>query len=205
MPALMRPNPVRANPQAGGNVCGTMAFEFFSPGLMAMLAEAEADFVLLDTEHIGVGIETIKAQLRGLGIVPMVRVPGCDYHDRSGARRRRDGYADGGDRSSGAADRVLVPIPPARRARGRVRHAPRRLRRWRCGAKAALRAGARCPALRLVHSAGVARIALLIGRVRRLSRSSRHGGAPGERQDDEERAKASRSVHQSSRPANPSA
>jgi hypothetical protein len=31
MPALMRPNPVRANLQAGGNVYGTMAFEFFSP------------------------------------------------------------------------------------------------------------------------------------------------------------------------------
>ena len=30
MPALMRPNPVRANLQAGGNVYGTMAFEFFS-------------------------------------------------------------------------------------------------------------------------------------------------------------------------------
>jgi hypothetical protein len=68
-----------------------------------------------------------------------------------------------------------------------------------------LRAGARCPALRLVHSAGVARIALLIGRVRRLSRSSRHGGAPGERQGDKERGKASRPVHQSPRPANRSA
>jgi 2-keto-3-deoxy-L-rhamnonate aldolase RhmA len=63
MPALMRPNPVRANLQAGGNVYGTMAFEFFSPGLMAILAEAGADFVLLDTERSGVGIETIKAQL----------------------------------------------------------------------------------------------------------------------------------------------
>jgi hypothetical protein len=30
MPPLMRPNPVRANLQAGGNVYGTMAFEFFS-------------------------------------------------------------------------------------------------------------------------------------------------------------------------------
>jgi 2-keto-3-deoxy-L-rhamnonate aldolase RhmA len=31
----------------------------------------------------GVGIETIKAQIavsRRLGIVPMVRVPGCHYH-----------------------------------------------------------------------------------------------------------------------------
>ncbi len=83
MPALMRPNPVRANLQAGGTVYGTMAFEFFSPGLMAILAGAGADFVLLDTEHSGVGIETIKAQIgasRGLGIVPMVRVPGCHYH-----------------------------------------------------------------------------------------------------------------------------
>jgi hypothetical protein len=57
MPTLMRPNPVRANLQAGGNVYGTMAFEFFSPGLMTILAEAGADFVLLDTEHSGVGIE----------------------------------------------------------------------------------------------------------------------------------------------------
>ena len=59
------------------------AFEFFTPGLMAVLTEARAEFVLLDTEHSGVGIETIKMQIaasRGLGIVPMVRVPGCHYH-----------------------------------------------------------------------------------------------------------------------------
>src|ERR1700730_1121437 len=83
MTLLMRPNPVRARLQAGGPAYGTMAFEFFSPGLMAILAGAGADFVLLDTEHSGVGIETIKAQIaasRGLGIVPMVRVPGCHYH-----------------------------------------------------------------------------------------------------------------------------
>jgi 2-keto-3-deoxy-L-rhamnonate aldolase RhmA len=81
--ALMRPNPVRATLRAGGAAYGTMAFEFFTPGLMAVLAEAGADFVLLDTEHSGVGIETIKMQIaasRGLGIVPMVRVPGCHYH-----------------------------------------------------------------------------------------------------------------------------
>jgi 2-keto-3-deoxy-L-rhamnonate aldolase RhmA len=83
MTVLMRPNPVRATLQAGGAAYGTMAFEFFTPGLMAVLAEAGADFVLLDTEHSGVGIETIKMQIatsRGLGIVPMVRVPGCHYH-----------------------------------------------------------------------------------------------------------------------------
>ena len=62
MTALMRPNPVRARLQAGGTAYGTMAFEFFTPGLMAILADAGADFVLLDTEHSGVGIETIKTQ-----------------------------------------------------------------------------------------------------------------------------------------------
>ena len=83
MTALSRPNPVRATLQAGGTAYGTMAFEFFSPGLMAILAGAGADFVLLDTEHSGIGIETIKMQIaasRGLGIVPMVRVHGCHYH-----------------------------------------------------------------------------------------------------------------------------
>jgi 2-keto-3-deoxy-L-rhamnonate aldolase RhmA len=83
MTSPMRPNPIRVTLQAGGTAYGTMSFEFFSPGLMAILAAAGADFVLLDTEHSGVGIETIKAQIaasRGLGIVPMVRVPGCHYH-----------------------------------------------------------------------------------------------------------------------------
>src|SRR5436305_10270685 len=83
MSPLMRPNPVRATLRAGGTAYGTMAFEFFTPGLMAVLAEAGADFVLLDTEHSGVGIETVKTQIaasRGLGIVPMVRVPGTHYH-----------------------------------------------------------------------------------------------------------------------------
>jgi len=59
-----------------------------------------------------------------------------------------------------------------------------------------------------MHSAGVARIALLIGRVRRLSRLSHHGGAPGECQDDEERGKPTLPVHQFSQapgPADPPA
>jgi 2-keto-3-deoxy-L-rhamnonate aldolase RhmA len=83
MTALMRPNPVRERLRVGGTAYGTMAFEFFTPGLMAILAGAGADFVLLDTEHSGVGIETIKAQIaaaRGLGIVPMARVPAAHYH-----------------------------------------------------------------------------------------------------------------------------
>lgn len=83
MPALMRANPVRDALRAGGTAFGTMAFEFFTPGLPAVLAHAGADFVLLDMEHSGIGIETIKGQIaasHGAGIVPMVRVPGCHYH-----------------------------------------------------------------------------------------------------------------------------
>jgi 2-keto-3-deoxy-L-rhamnonate aldolase RhmA len=60
-----------------------MAFEFFTPGLPFVLAAAGAEFVLLDMEHSGIGIETIKQQVafaKAAGIVPMVRVPGHGYH-----------------------------------------------------------------------------------------------------------------------------
>jgi hypothetical protein len=60
MTSLIRPNPVRATIQAGGTAYGTVAFEFFSPGLIAILAVASADLVLLDTEHSGVGIKTSR-------------------------------------------------------------------------------------------------------------------------------------------------
>lgn len=71
-------NPVRQKLLAGGTAFGTMAFEFFTPGLARILAAAGADYVILDQEHSGAGIDTIKAQCalaRGAGIVPIVRVP----------------------------------------------------------------------------------------------------------------------------------
>jgi 2-keto-3-deoxy-L-rhamnonate aldolase RhmA len=79
----MRGNPVRAKLREGGTALGHMAFEFFTPGLCQILANAGAEFVILDTEHSGVGIETIKSQVayaRGTGVAPMVRVPGSHYH-----------------------------------------------------------------------------------------------------------------------------
>jgi 2-keto-3-deoxy-L-rhamnonate aldolase RhmA len=79
----MRENPVRAKLKRGGTVLGQMAFEFFTPGLCQIMANAGAEFVILDTEHSGVGIETIKSQVayaRGTGIAPMVRVTGTHYH-----------------------------------------------------------------------------------------------------------------------------
>lgn len=79
----MRPNPVRERLQAGGGAVGIMAFEFFTPGLPALLAAAGAEFVILDTEHSGIGTDTLRMQLaaaRGLPIMPFVRVPAGHSH-----------------------------------------------------------------------------------------------------------------------------
>ncbi len=79
----MRANPVRQRLRAGGNALGVMAFEFFTPGLAPVLAAAGAEFVLLDMEHSGIAIDTVKAQVayaHGAGIVPMVRVTACAYN-----------------------------------------------------------------------------------------------------------------------------
>jgi 2-keto-3-deoxy-L-rhamnonate aldolase RhmA len=82
VPAI-RANPVRETLRAGGSSFGVMAFEFFTPGLAPVLAASGAEFVILDMEHSGVGIDTVKAQIahaHGAGIVPMVRVTACAYH-----------------------------------------------------------------------------------------------------------------------------
>ena len=79
----MRGNPVRAKLRKGGTVFGHMAFEFFTPGLCQIMANAGAEFCIFDTEHSGGGIETLKQQAafaRGTGLVPMARVPGSHYH-----------------------------------------------------------------------------------------------------------------------------
>jgi len=79
----MRTNPVRAKLKAGKTVYGMFAVEFFSPGLCQIAANAGAEFVLFDMEHGGVGIDVLKAQFafaRGVGIAPLVRVPGLHYH-----------------------------------------------------------------------------------------------------------------------------
>lgn len=62
---------VRERLSRGERAYGTMAFDFFTPALTAVLAKVGYDFVILDTEHSGVGIETIKRQVayaRGLPI-----------------------------------------------------------------------------------------------------------------------------------------
>jgi len=65
-----------------GHAFGTMDVEFFVPGIAQIAKNAGAEFVLYDMEHSGAGIDTIKQQCaycRGLGIAPLVRVPGTEY------------------------------------------------------------------------------------------------------------------------------
>ena len=79
----MRPNPIKETLAAGGSCYGTMVFEFFTSGLPQLVRAAGADFVLFDMEHSGLGFETLKTQIglcRGIGLVPMVRVPATQYH-----------------------------------------------------------------------------------------------------------------------------
>ena len=79
----MRNNPVKDALERGERAIGAMAFECFVPGLPQICSNAGAEFVLYDMEHTGLGFETLKTQLalcRGLGIVPMARVPRGEYH-----------------------------------------------------------------------------------------------------------------------------
>jgi len=68
---------------AGGTALGVMAFEFFTPGLARVLKSGGAEFVILDTEHSGAGMDTLKAAIayaRLSGLAPFVRVPGLARH-----------------------------------------------------------------------------------------------------------------------------
>ena len=67
----------------GGTSLGTMVFEFDSPGIGRIAAEAGAEFVCYDMEHTGWTSETIRrlmATTRSAEIVSMVRVPATQYH-----------------------------------------------------------------------------------------------------------------------------
>ena len=78
----MKPNAIKKDVLAGKPVAGAMIFEFFAPGMAAILANAGCRFVLYDMEHTGLGFETLKwlfSSCRGLPIEPMVRVPRGEY------------------------------------------------------------------------------------------------------------------------------
>lgn len=78
----MRDNAVKKSLAAGGRTLGSMVFEFFTPGMPRLLANAGAEFALYCMEHTGAGFEILKPQFalcRALGVVPLVRVPGTEY------------------------------------------------------------------------------------------------------------------------------
>ena len=74
---------IRNRVLAGEQVLGAMVFEFFSPGVAQLMANAGCEYLIYDMEHTGTGFETLKAQVahcRGLPVAPMVRVPRGEYH-----------------------------------------------------------------------------------------------------------------------------
>lgn len=76
-------NSVKQALAEGGVALGSMVFEFFTPGIARICANAGAQFVMYCMEHTGAGFETLKPQFalcRALGIVPLVRVPATEYH-----------------------------------------------------------------------------------------------------------------------------
>src|SRR5512134_3434634 len=78
----MRESTVKKSLAAGGKAFGSMVFEFFTPGMPRILANAGAEFALYCMEHTGTGFEALKPQFslcRALGVVPLVRVPGTEY------------------------------------------------------------------------------------------------------------------------------
>lgn len=76
-------NSVKKKIQQGGVSIGTMVFEFNTPGIARIAAEAGAEFIVFDMEHTGWSFETLKllfATTHGTKSVPMVRVPATEYH-----------------------------------------------------------------------------------------------------------------------------
>ncbi len=74
---------------------GHFIFEFDTPGIGYILKHAGCEFAVLDTEHSGFGIETIKrvmTYMRAADLPTIVRVPSKDYKDIA---RGLDAGADG--------------------------------------------------------------------------------------------------------------
>jgi 2-keto-3-deoxy-L-rhamnonate aldolase RhmA len=79
----MNRNPVKETLAAGGRALGSMVFEFFTPCIARVCANAGAEFVMYCMEHTGISLETLKPQFslcRAMGVVPLARVPATEYH-----------------------------------------------------------------------------------------------------------------------------
>jgi len=95
---------------AGSTVLGTLMFEFNTPGISLIAAEAGAAFVLFDMEHTGWSIESIRAQMawsKAAAVTRLVRVPATQYDYIS---RALDVGAEG----------VMVPMVESREQAERI-------------------------------------------------------------------------------------
>jgi 2-dehydro-3-deoxyglucarate aldolase/4-hydroxy-2-oxoheptanedioate aldolase len=80
---MMKENRLRRALRDGRIAVGHMVMEFGTRGIAQILAQADLDFVLIDMEHSGFGIERVAdliAWLKATEIAPIVRVPQNVYH-----------------------------------------------------------------------------------------------------------------------------
>lgn len=79
----MRPNKAKRVLNEGGVAVGTMLFEFNTTGMARILATTGVDFAVIDLEHTGWSLETVRmltATAAATDLAPLVRVPASDYH-----------------------------------------------------------------------------------------------------------------------------
>ena len=79
----MQPNHVKEVLKTGGCAVGTMIHRFVYADVGALVKRAGVDFVLIDTEHAPLGMESASLlciSTRAAGVVPIVRVPDSQYH-----------------------------------------------------------------------------------------------------------------------------
>ncbi len=79
----MKENLLRRRLTEGRTAIGHMLMEFGTRGVAKIVEAAGTDFVLLDMEHSGIGLERIAdllAWFKATPLAPVVRVPGSLYH-----------------------------------------------------------------------------------------------------------------------------
>ena len=79
----MRQNKAKRALGEGGVAIGTMLFEFNTTGMARILATTGVDFAMIDLEHTGWSLETVRmltATAVATDFAPLVRVPASDYH-----------------------------------------------------------------------------------------------------------------------------
>ena len=69
----MEENRVKRTLAEGGCAFGTMVFEFNTPGMARLTAAAGADFAVVDMEHTGWSVETLRTMVATARAAELVR------------------------------------------------------------------------------------------------------------------------------------